>query len=247
MQAASPTSLGPGFMYDAPQSPRRSSAGNPGSSMTEDYDIPRPSPRARMSSPDVSSRGYQTMPARKPPQSIPKLQRQNSHGEVYDIPVKQYSDFQETYDVPATTHWASPAKSASPAQSVEQRSPTSSEVYDTPTKHNGELMVAEVYDVPPSVHGVALPMKQSEIARVSCASHQEYYIFAIHLENILRNIIRSAEEKCPQFSKVFNFRNNWGWPISFTLARRKQCETPNNVCEDQNKGYKLVNNQLNLW
>ena len=34
------------------------------------------------------------------------------------------------------------------------------------------------------------------------------------------------------------FRNIWGWPICFTLARRKQCETPNNACEDQNKWYK---------
>ena len=35
-------------------------------------------------------------------------------------------------------------------------------------------------------------------------------------------------------------RNIWGWPISFTLERRKQCETPNNACEDQNKWYKPV-------
>ena len=37
-----------------------------------------------------------------------------------------------------------------------------------------------------------------------------------------------------------NIRNIWGWPISFTLARCKQCETPNNACEDQNKWYKPV-------
>ena len=30
----------------------------------------------------------------------------------------------------------------------------------------------------------------------------------------------------------FKIRNIWGWPISFTLTRRKQCETPNDACED---------------
>ena len=40
--------------------------------------------------------------------------------------------------------------------------------------------------------------------------------------------------------KQNNIRNIWGWPISFTLARRKQCETPNNACADQNKWYKPV-------
>ncbi|XP_072024250.1 LOW QUALITY PROTEIN: breast cancer anti-estrogen resistance protein 1-like [Amphiura filiformis] len=176
----SPTGHGPVLMYDSPLSPggRRTSA--PGASMTEDYDIPRPSPHARVSSPEVSL-GYQTIPgARKPPAF--KLQHQNSEEvydvppkqystspqETYDVPVKQYSTSpQETYDVPKTTHWASPVKShsahTSPTHSIEPTSPTSLEFYDTPTKQG--FMAGDVYDVPPSAHGIVLPMKKSAIEK----------------------------------------------------------------------------------
>ena len=56
--------------------------------------------------------------------------------------------------------------------------------------------------------------------------------------NTSQNFITISGVSSDQHNTIF--RNIWRWPISFTLARRKQCETPNNACEDQNEWYKPV-------
>ena len=78
-------------------------------------------------------------------------------------------------------------------------------------------------------HCISIEMITS--LRVSCAIEDHRYVL---ISVSLLYDLSARATVADDVSKMTSLKKD-RWPISFTLARRKQCETPNNACEDQNK------------